>query len=147
MTAWAFDRGLRPLRHLASNAETIDLGRWTLADFEQGRHLSELKPLTDSLINLVDRLHAAFDRERQSFANAAHEMKSSIAIVRSTLQFAFQSSISFSEIIRPTTLRILSHPLLLADPPAHVRFLTFVVMTPFSPKIFIDALNILMIDT
>ena len=97
MTAWALDRGLRPLRHLASNAEEIDVGRWTVADFEQSRHLSELRPLAESLTNLVDRLHAAFDREGQFFADAAHEMKSSIAIVCSTLQFALQAERTASD--------------------------------------------------
>ena len=91
VSAWALTRGLRPLRDLASDAERIDVDRWTLPQLDASRQYSELKPLADSLAELVDRLHAAFDRERQFFGDAAHEMKSSVAIVRSTLQFALQT--------------------------------------------------------
>lgn len=90
VTAWALTRGLRPLRELASDAEKIDVDRWTLSQLDASRRYSELRPLANSLAELVDRLHAAFDRERQFFGDAAHEMKSSVAIVRSTLQFALQ---------------------------------------------------------
>jgi signal transduction histidine kinase len=97
VSAWALTRGLRPLRDLASGAEQIDVGRWTLPELEESKRFSELKPLANALSDLVDRLHAAFDRERQFFGDAAHEMKSSVAIVRSTLQFALQTDRSAAD--------------------------------------------------
>jgi signal transduction histidine kinase len=72
------------------DAEKIDVGHWTLSELEESQRFSELRPLANALMNLVDRLHTAFDRERQFFGDAAHEMKSSVAIVSSTLQFALQ---------------------------------------------------------
>ncbi len=97
ISAWALTRGLRPLRDLASDAEKIDVGRWTLTELEESRNFSELRPLADALAGLVGRLRSAFDRERQFFGDAAHEMKSSVAIVRSTLQFALQTDRSAAE--------------------------------------------------
>jgi signal transduction histidine kinase len=97
ISGWAVTRGLRPLRDLASGAEKIDVGSWTLSELEESKRFSELSPLANALVGLVDRLHAAFDRERQFFGDAAHEMKSSVAIVRSTLQFALQTDRSAAE--------------------------------------------------
>jgi signal transduction histidine kinase len=97
VSAWALTRGLRPLRNLASEAEKIDVGRWTLSELEESKRYSELRPPANALVNLVDRLHAAFDRERQFFGDAAHEMKSSVAIVSSTLQFALQTERSAAD--------------------------------------------------
>jgi signal transduction histidine kinase len=97
VSAWALTRGLRPLRDLASDAEKIDVGYWTVSELEESNRYSELRPLAKALVNLVDRLHAAFDRERQFFGDAAHEMKSSVAIVSSTLQFALQTERSAAD--------------------------------------------------
>ncbi len=97
ISAWALTRALRPLRNLATGAERIDVGQWKLSELDESRRFSELKPLADALAGLVDRLHAAFDRERQFFGDAAHEMKSSVAIVRSTLQFALQTKRSAAD--------------------------------------------------
>ncbi len=96
-TFWALTRGLRPLRELASGAEKIDVGSWELPELNQSKTFSELRPLANALIGLVDRLHSAFNRERQFFSDAAHEMKSSTAIARSTLQFALQAERSAAE--------------------------------------------------
>ncbi len=97
ISAWALTRGLRPLRELAIGAGRIDVGQWNLSELDESRRFSELKPLADALAGLIDRLHAAFDRERQFFGDAAHEMKSSVAIVRSTLQFALQAKRSAAD--------------------------------------------------
>ena len=97
VTVWALSLGLRPLRELASGAEKIDVGRWEMPELEQSKTYSELRPLANALTGLVDRLHSAFNRERQFFGDAAHEMKSSTAIVRSTLQFALQAKRSAEE--------------------------------------------------
>lgn len=97
ISAWALSRGLRPLRHLASSAAKIDVDRWTLSDLEESQRFSELRPLANALMSLVDRLHIVFDRERQFFGDAAHEMKSSVAIVSSTLQYALQAERSAAD--------------------------------------------------
>jgi signal transduction histidine kinase len=50
----------------------------------------ELAPLSLALTRLVERLRMAFQREQQFSADAAHEMKTAIAIVKSTLQLALE---------------------------------------------------------
>ena len=97
ITASAITRGLRPVRDLASNAARIDVNQWTLPEIEKSRQVPELAALAAALGNLVDRLHAAFERERQFFGDAAHELKSSVAIIRSTLQLSLQADRTAAE--------------------------------------------------
>ncbi len=97
ISAWALTRSLRPLHRLARDAQKIDVGHWTLSELEKSRECTELRPLANALAELIDRLRYAFDRERQFFGDAAHEMKTSVAIVRSTLQSALQTDRSASE--------------------------------------------------
>ena len=97
VSAWALTRSLQPLRDLASDAEKIDVDHWALPELEESRRYSELRPLAEAIEGLISRLRGAFDRERQFFGDAAHEMKSSVAIVRSTLQFALQTDRSAGE--------------------------------------------------
>lgn len=89
--AWAVTSGLRPLNQLAGRAAEIDSGHWTFHGLEESRNVYELLPLSAALANLLERLHAAFLRERSFFADAAHEMKTSVTIVKSTLQLALEA--------------------------------------------------------
>lgn len=91
ISAGAIRRGLRPLRELAVSAGGIKVGQWSVAEIEQSRGVVELAPLASALVSLVERLRAAFEREQQFVGDAAHEMKTAIAIVRSTLQVALQT--------------------------------------------------------
>lgn len=85
-TGWVVRSGLRPVLQIAERAARIDAAHWEfppdLADVES----EELVPLSTALAHLVERLRAAFERERQFSADAAHEMKTSVAIIKSTLQ-------------------------------------------------------------
>lgn len=83
---WSIHYGLQPLTRLATEASKIDANRWTFQPSADVRHVQELAPLTESLALLVNRLKLAFGRERQLFGDAAHELKTAIAILKSTLQ-------------------------------------------------------------
>jgi signal transduction histidine kinase len=48
--------------------------------------LRELQPLADALTTMVGRLRAAFETEHQFISDAAHELKTAVAVVRSTVQ-------------------------------------------------------------
>jgi signal transduction histidine kinase len=89
-TAWMVGIGLRPLMDLAHRASLIDESNWVLQQGESSQEAEELTPLSTALSRLVDRLHKAFVRERQFSADAAHEMKTAIAIVKSTLQLTLE---------------------------------------------------------
>ena len=89
-TAWVVSHGLQPLLDLAQRASGIDAANWALDLGHAKNETIELVPLSTALSRLVDRLHAAFLRERQFSADAAHEMKTAIAIVKSTLQLTLE---------------------------------------------------------
>lgn len=85
-TGWVVRAGLRPVVQLAGRAARIDAAHWNFPPDLADEEADELVPLSTALSHLVDRLRAAFERERQFSADAAHEMKTSVAIIKSTLQ-------------------------------------------------------------
>jgi signal transduction histidine kinase len=89
-TAWVVQKGLQPLMALANRAGRIDESNWALEASDTDREAEELAPLSTALTRLVERLRMAFMRERQFSADAAHEMKTAIAIVKSTLQLTLE---------------------------------------------------------
>ena len=89
-TAWVVRSGLVPLMHLAGSAARIDESNWKWESDAPDAEAEELVPLSLALSRLVDRLRTAFERERQFSADAAHEMKTAIAIIKSTLQLALE---------------------------------------------------------
>jgi signal transduction histidine kinase len=96
-TAGAVAFGLRPLNDLAARAAAVDAGNWNFNAQEGESAVRELVPLVTALTKLVERLRTAFERERQFFSDAAHELKTCVAILMSTLQFAVQSPRSAEE--------------------------------------------------
>ncbi len=94
LTWWAVGRGMAPLIELASRADKIQASR---AEFELPPgtlHSAELMPLGRALQSLAARVRAAFDRERQFLSDAAHELKTAVAIQKSTLQLLEQGKAS-----------------------------------------------------
>ena len=94
---WAVSRGLVPLRDLAAEAQNVSEKQWTLQAAAESRRSEELAPLIIALESLLHRLHAAFERERRFLADAAHELKTSLAIQQSTLQLADRNGLDVSE--------------------------------------------------
>lgn len=82
--------GLQPVTELAERAAEIDAMHWEWQTTAEARETVELAPLSTALTRLVERLGAAFVRERQFSADAAHEMKTGVAIVKSTLQLTLE---------------------------------------------------------
>jgi signal transduction histidine kinase len=83
--AWLVQRsvrvGLQPVEDLAAHVNTVDaasLGtRFPVEDLPR-----ELRPIAEQLNQLLDRLGAAFERERRFSANAAHELYTPVAELR-----------------------------------------------------------------
>jgi len=97
LTWWAVGKGMAPLLELARRADAIDVSR---AEFEMPPGTSrsaELLPLGRALQSLAERVRAAFDRERQFLSDAAHELKTAVAIQKSTLQLLEQGKASESD--------------------------------------------------
>ncbi|MGH9491050.1 MAG: sensor histidine kinase, partial [Terriglobales bacterium] len=88
--AWAIRRGLRPLRQLARQADGISVRNWEFEAPGQVRATAELAPLVGALERMLAGLRAAFQRQHDFLADAAHELKTPVAILKSSLQALLQ---------------------------------------------------------
>jgi signal transduction histidine kinase len=90
LAIWGLRRGLRPLENLAANAALISTSNWELNPDAEAMSTHELAPLTMAMSSMLDGLHRAFTQQREFLANAAHELKTPVAILKSTLQSLLQ---------------------------------------------------------
>lgn len=97
VASFAIKRGITPLGELAQQASMITSQSWTLSLSTRVREVSELSPLALALENLLQRLRHAFERERTFVSDAAHELKTVVAIQKSSLQVALQGEASVRE--------------------------------------------------
>ncbi len=78
--------GLRPLHELADQAGQISVKSWNLGPSNQARYVRELVPLVSAIESSLDGLEHAFIQQRQFVSDAAHELKTSVAVLKSSLQ-------------------------------------------------------------
>ena len=86
----AVERGLFPLSELAASAKSISADHWQLTTTPATREVVELTPLVGALETMIETLHKAFSQQRDFTSNAAHELKTPVAITKSTLQSLLQ---------------------------------------------------------
>ena len=79
-------RGLYPMQALAAEAKRVSARNWNFNPPATARKMRELAPLVDALDSTLASLKRAFNREQQFIADAAHELKTAVAILKSTLQ-------------------------------------------------------------
>ena len=82
-------RGLEPLSTFAGHAATIDASSLALR-FNIDRMPTELLPIGQRLNDLLARLEASFARERRFSADAAHELRTPIAELRTLAEVALK---------------------------------------------------------
>src|SRR5438552_3594768 len=83
-------RGLRPLQNLAQEASRVSAQNWELRLPEEVSQIKELRPVTQSMKQMLERLQRSFEQQRQFLGNAAHELKTPVAVMKSTLQSLVQ---------------------------------------------------------
>lgn len=83
---WLLRRWLSPLRELAERAGHVSAQAWEFVPPEAALHTRELEPIASSIQKLLHGLRQSFERQRQFTGDAAHELKTSIAVLRSSLQ-------------------------------------------------------------
>lgn len=88
--AWGVRRGLEPLRELAAHASGISVRNWDFRPPPKSMQVRELAPLTRAIETVLDGLRNSFRQQRDFTSDAAHELKTSVAIVKSTLQSLLQ---------------------------------------------------------
>lgn len=86
LIAWLLHRGLAPLRQLAALAVRVSVNDWQFAPPESARSTTELAPLTVALQSVLNRLEQAFVQQRAFVSDAAHELKTAVAVAKSSLQ-------------------------------------------------------------
>jgi two-component system sensor histidine kinase QseC len=78
--AWAVRRALAPIHALTGDLHTRDGG--DLAPLPDARAPAELKPLLGAMNSLFARIDSLLTRERRFTADAAHELRTPLAVLR-----------------------------------------------------------------
>jgi signal transduction histidine kinase len=86
LMSWLLNRGLAPLRELASDASKVSVSSWTFIPPEKAKLTKELAPLVSALEVLLSSLKRSFEQQRRFVGDAAHELKTGVAVVKSSLQ-------------------------------------------------------------
>jgi signal transduction histidine kinase len=79
-------RSITPLYQLAAEASTIAANSWQFAPSDEARSVEELEPLVTALEGVILRLERSFGQQRIFVSDAAHELKTSVAVVKSSIQ-------------------------------------------------------------
>src|SRR5271165_1838069 len=81
LIAWLLHRGLFPLRELADLASQVSVNSWQFEPPASARSTPELAPLTLAMEGVVERLQRAFNQQRAFVSDAAHELKTAVAVI------------------------------------------------------------------
>src|SRR5205085_7117041 len=81
---WLASVGLRPVREMSRRAASIPLGG--LEDLGAPPRDAELGQLARAFNGLVARLRAALQTQRQFMADASHELRTPVSIIRSAAE-------------------------------------------------------------
>ncbi|PYX88624.1 MAG: hypothetical protein DMG68_07840 [Acidobacteria bacterium] len=90
LALWGMRRGLLPLQELAQQASRVSAQNWTFQASREADQIAELKPLNEAMGTMLDRLQKSFQQQREFLGNAAHELKTPVTILKSTLQSLLQ---------------------------------------------------------
>jgi signal transduction histidine kinase len=83
---WLLNRGLAPLRQLAAEAGGVSVNSWNFAPPQRARMIKELAPLTMAIETVLTGLEHSFMQQRRFVGDAAHELKTAVAVLKSSLQ-------------------------------------------------------------
>jgi signal transduction histidine kinase len=88
---------LRPIEELAAQAGKVSKDSLYFEAPESALQMRELAPLARTLSDTISSLRKAFENEQRFVGDAAHELKTAVAVVRSTIQVLMMRSRSQEE--------------------------------------------------
>jgi signal transduction histidine kinase len=97
LIAWLLQRGLMPLRRLATLASQVTVDSWLFEPPADARDTPELAPITIAIESALERLERSFNQQRALVSDAAHELKTAVAVIKSSLQLLSLKPRSASE--------------------------------------------------
>lgn len=97
LAVWGIRRGLLPLQTLADQAALVSTSNWQLQLAKDQEQVEELQPLIESMKTMLSRLERSFAQQKEFIGNAAHELKTPLTVVKSTLQSLSQKPRSAEE--------------------------------------------------
>jgi signal transduction histidine kinase len=83
---WLLRRGLAPLNELAAQASGLSVNSWRFAPSDRIRETTELAPLATALETAMQGLERSFKQQHQFVSDATHELKTAVAVIKSSLQ-------------------------------------------------------------
>jgi signal transduction histidine kinase len=86
LIAWLLHRELLPLRQLASLASLVSVDAWRFSPPACARTTPELAPITQAIESVVERLERSFLQQKVFVSDAAHELKTAVAVLKSSMQ-------------------------------------------------------------
>ena len=89
--------GLRPIRQTAQKLAGITAGNLGQLDWPSDSVPAELKPFVTTVRQMLDRLDAGMRQQKAFISDAAHELRTPIAIAKSTTQVALAADRSKEE--------------------------------------------------
>lgn len=93
---FAIRRGMRPLERLRRDIEELD-PRHLGESLDSPDAPSEMRGVVYQLNHMLGRVHVAFEREQSFSSNAAHELRTPLSGLRSTLELALMRERSSEE--------------------------------------------------
>lgn len=93
-------RALRPLEALAAAANAVSARTLEFTPPSSALQYRELRPLATTLLSTVHGLRESFETQRRFLADAAHELKTAVAVVRSSIQLMMlrpRSAVEYAE--------------------------------------------------
>ena len=85
LTYFVAGRALRPLTKLSAKMAQMDENNWNCAMTEPDTH-DEIGQVSESFRHLMERLQDSFQVKKHFAANAAHELKTPLAVMKSAIQ-------------------------------------------------------------
>ena len=88
-SSWLIRQGLKPLSKLSDAVSQVSERDFNLpVDREQLS--TELQPIHERIVQTLDQLKAAFEREKQAVADISHELRTPVASLLATLEVALR---------------------------------------------------------